>query len=343
MSSGPTVHQRIGAWTMSLAPVLVGPGAEEPLGRVIEEVSNDVTHLVERLYSEYEPTRGPYPDFWQRLEKWFDNLEREDDQQLFFRLLPHTFFVGTREFDSLYRAAFNNQIAVWLIDQLGIALNAPNAAELLKLGIDETWFCPITDSMRINAFYHLNHIEGRDFRPDWRSLYRFGSVNKIMKYMSDKGIKRIVLLEDFVGNGGQIKKTVDWTSKLPGNVPLLVVPLLLCPSGLPFMKELQDRFAHVRVSPCILLPEGGFIEQIPHASEPQLFSGIRRICISVADQMREGLNAEQLEAANKYLPFGWQKTGALIVLYTNCPNNTLPIIFHNSARWKPLFPRAARV
>ncbi len=328
---------------MSMVPVPVGAGADEPLGRVIQEVNGHVTHLADRLYSEYEPTRGPYPDFWRRLEKWFSNLEREDDQQLFFRLLPQTFFVGPREFESLYRVAFNKQIAVWLIDQLGIALNAVNAADLLKQAVKETWFCPITDSMRINAFYHLNHIEGRDYRPDWRSLYKFGSIDKITKHMSQWGIKRLVLLEDFVGNGGQIQKSVDWASRLPGKIPLLVVPLLLCPCGLTFMQELQQKYAHVRVSPCILLPEAGFIEETPRAGESPLFTGIRRICISATAQMREGLTPDQIETAKGYLPFGWKKTGALIVLYTNCPNNTLPIIFHGSPRWNPLFPRASRV
>jgi hypothetical protein len=116
---------------MSLVPVAVGDGREEPLGKVIQDVNSHVTYLAERLYSEYEPTRGPYPDFWQRLEKWLNNVDQEDDQQLFFRLLPRIFFVGTRELDSLYRVAFNNQVAVWLVDQLGIALNAPDAGNMV--------------------------------------------------------------------------------------------------------------------------------------------------------------------------------------------------------------------
>jgi hypothetical protein len=326
---------------MSMVPVPVGAGVTEPLGTVIQEVSGHVTYLADRLYSEYEPTRGPFPDFWQRLEKWFENLEREDDQQLLFRLLPEAFFVGPREFESLYRVAFNEQIAVWLIDQLGMVLNADGAADLLRQAVKETWFCPITDSMRINAFYHLNHIVGRDYRPDWRSLYKFGSIDKITKYMSQWGIKRLVLLEDFVGNGGQIQKAVDWASKFPGQVPLLVVPLVLCPCGLPFMQELQQKYNHVRVSPCIVLPGTAFIEETPRAGESPLFTGIRRICISATERMKEGLTPDQVETANKYLPFGWKKTGGLIVLYTNCPNNTLPIVFHGSHVGTHYFPAQA--
>ena len=344
MTFRPTIQDRIDTWIMSMTPVSVEGGTEEPVGKVIQEVNDHVTHMADRLYSEYEPTRGPHPDFWQRIEKWLNNLEEESRQQYLFRLLPHVFFVGPREFESLYRGAFNHQVATWLIDQLGISLNELNAGGLLKEAAKETWFCPITDSMRINSFYHLNHIEGRDYRPDWRSLYKFGSIDKLSSYISQSGIKRIVLLEDFVGNGSQIKKSVEWAaSQLPGKIPLLIVPLLLCPCGLPFVEEIQQKYPHVRVSPCILLPDSTFIEETASDGESPVFTEIRQICTQAAEQMKEGLDAEQLRRVDRYIPFGWDKTGALIVLYTNCPNNTLPIMFHGSPRWKPLFPRSARV
>jgi hypothetical protein len=53
------------------------------------------------------------------------------------------------------------------------------------------------------------------------------------------------------------------------------------------------------------------------------------------------------DAANPlYSPFGFppgRGTGALVVLYSNTPANTLPIIQHHSNTWAPLFPRSARV
>lgn len=344
MTSKPSLQERINSWLMSLTPISVGSGKEEALGEVIENVSGHVTHMARRLYSEYEPTRGPYPDFWHRLENWLNNLPEESRQQALFRLLPHLFFVGPRELDSLYRVAFNNQIACWLIDELQIRLNDPKASGLLKQGVADTWFCPITDSMRINAFYHFNHLEGRDYRPDWRSLLKFGSVEKISAYISSRGIKRIVLLEDFVGDGGQIRKAVEWAAReFAKQVSMLVVPLLLCPSGLSFGSEIEGKYSHVRFSPCMLLPSSDFISKTRRAGEPPLFGELREICIDVENRLKEGFEGEQLKKIAKYIPLGWDKMGALIVLYTNCPNNSLPIIFHQSPRWTPLFPRSARV
>jgi len=344
VSCVPTVQERIANWIMSTEPVPVDGGGHEPLGALIQDVNRHVEQMAQRLYWEYEPTRGAHPDFWQRLNKWLANVETETRQQYLFRLLPHLFFVGTHEIDSLYRVAFNNQIAVWLINQLNMSLNDPNASDLLKQAVRETWFCPITDSMRINAFYHVNNIEGRDYRPDWRSLYRFGNADKVSEFILANGIKRIVLLEDFVGNGGQIKKAIDWAAtKLKSRVPLLVVPLVLCPCGIPFFRGLEEKYDHVRMSTCILLRESGFLTDAPNPGEPPVFTEIRNICTLAVDQMQDGLDAAQLERAEKYIPFGWHKTGALIVLYTNCPNNTLPIVFHSAPHWKPLFPRSARI
>ena len=44
-----------------------------------------------------------------------------------------------------------------------------------------------------------------------------------------------------------------------------------------------------------------------------------------------------------YGPFGWRRTGGLIVLHTNTPNNTIPLIHNNSRTWKPLFKRHKRI
>jgi hypothetical protein len=119
----------------------------------IQAVNEQIDQLEVELYSEYEPTKGPYPDFWNRLEKWVDNAKTETDQQNLFRLMRHVFFVGPRELDSLYRVAFNSHVARWLIEKKNIKLDDPDASEKLRDAVRHTWFCPLTDSMRINAFY----------------------------------------------------------------------------------------------------------------------------------------------------------------------------------------------
>ena len=39
---------------------------------------------------------------------------------------------------------------------------------------------------------------------------------------------------------------------------------------------------------------------------------------------------------------GYKGTGGIVVLYSNCPNNTLPIIHDETDHWNALFPRIRR-
>lgn len=327
---------------MSLEPVQVSQQESVPLGSLIEEINDHLRYLARDLYSEYEPTRGTHPDFWVRLENWLNNLKDEGQKQVLFRLIPHLFFIGPREFESLYRSAFNHQIAMWLVDQAGVKLDNAKAQTRIAETLEKTWFCPITDSMRINGFYHLNGIEGREYRPDWRSLSRFGDRRKISEYIEKDCIERIVLLEDFVGYGGQIEKAVIFAAELVPKLPILVVPLVICPNADKLIGTLEGKYPHLKFSPSLRLPESEFVVEKAQTNEKPIFSEIRQIALSISDSMKEGLSEYELKQAEKYIPFGWHKTGALVVLYSNCPNNTLPIIFHGCKKWEPLFPRTSR-
>ena len=48
------------------------------------------------------------------------------------------------------------------------------------------------------------------------------------------------------------------------------------------------------------------------------------------------------ENPQRSTPFGFKNGGLAIVLYSNCPNNSLPIIWSNDGGWVPLFLRHER-
>lgn len=322
------IHERLREWIMAL-----------PDGPEIEAVNQHVVHLAKELYNEYEPTKGPLPDFWQRLESWLDNVE-EADQKVLFRLLRHLFFIGPKELDTLYRVAFNEHISRWIIDQLGLMLDEPTLDQRLGTALSETWFCPITDSMRINAFYHLNHITGSNLRPDWLSLAELGSSEKISAYVSnpDMRIRRIVLLEDFVGSGSQIEHAVRFAATLPANLPVLCLPLILCPGGVTNMTTWQATYANLTCDAVLRLGPLDFITPNPVPNEPTVYAEIRPVAVTAFNAMQACGPHPQL-----YTPFGFQHTGGLVVLSTNCPDNTLPLIHFNVPTWNALFPRASRL
>jgi hypothetical protein len=297
---------------------------------------SQIEFLDRHLFFEYEPTSGPAPGFLDRCRDWLSSAVEERDQQVMFELVPNLFFVGAAQFWTLYRMAMNEHIVRWLISELDLKYDDPAMSEALAEGVQRTWFCGVTDSMNIAAFYHANHISGVNYRPDWHSLSQFGTPERIQEYMASHNLERIVLLEDFVGSGSQLKRVAKFVSSLPWSPPTMLVPLITCPGGYKEGRKAERNHASVTFSPVLSLPPGAFVARDPTPGEPELISRLRETAARV-----ESL----VHGSGKVRPaaFGFKGTGALVVMYTNCPNNTLPLVHHRSDQWTPLFPRSSRM
>lgn len=310
--------------------------------------------LEKRLYCSYEPSMLPKPSFWPRLAEWLNCVAHDDDaRKTLFRLVEEIFFVGPSEFMALYQYAYNGPIARWLIDTEKIDICAADAVNALKQALDETWFCPISDSMKINTFYHVNNIPaGSDFRPDWRSLAEFGDENKIQQYCAKNRIKRLVLLEDFVGGGSQMQTAVNFAASLqrqvgPNKVSLfdiLVVPLIICPRGMETAAAFEKAYPDIlKFEPIVAIPKASFVSLTPSAEEPAIHAEVRKLAEDTYPAVSDGI------PIGKRPPYHWlgypddKPTGGLIVMHTNTPDNSLPLIHWPSSNWKPLFPRHSRV
>lgn len=311
-----------------------GPGDAD-----LQDAKDLIECLAKKLYARYEPQAGPNRDFWSRLDAWLENVQAEPDQKTMYRSVPCIFFVGRDEYDALYRVAFNHHIPTWLIDQLNLNISDSNCKTALEQAVERTWFCPISDSMRINGFYHVNQIEGTDYRPDWRSLERFGEVTKIESYLSSERIARLVLLEDFVGTGTQMRKAVSFAASLQGGtLPVLVVPLVICPEGERTASQIESTHPNVRVASVLRLGPNVILGSSNQAGDTPLSRDLREFARRSYTQVSPGWTV-----GKPYGPFGFGDTGALVVLYSNCPDNTFPFVHHQSGSWMPLFPRSSRL
>ncbi len=311
-----------------------------------ERLESQIDYLAMKLYSEYEVTKyPPYLEFQYRLRDWLDSAPSEDDQKILFELVPRLFFIGNKEYLSLYQSALNGPVARWLISQLALDINKNDAQSRLQEALSSTWFCPITDSMQISKFYHVNQIEGADLRPDWRTLDSFcGSHGKIVKHMKSQSppLERIVLLEDFVATGSQMKSAVEFAVNLPDGCPVLLCPLVICPSGYTVAKQLEKDYVNLKFEPALMLDQSIILpsSQIPH--EDSFISRLREVILRTYSLV-VGSNPKPL-----YGPFGFGEPaeggGLLLIMYTNCPDNTLPMIHHASdSPWNPIFPRSSRL
>jgi hypothetical protein len=294
-----------------------------------------IRYMSKRVFDDYEPAQ--FDRFEDRLDRWLHNVEAEEEQRTLFRLLSGLFFIGRPEFESLCRAAYHGPVLRWLVSELNVDIADPAASEFLAAGIKRTWFCPITDSMRINAFLKVNGLTGKSHRPDWRSLKRFGSDDKIRDYVAGENIDRLVLLEDFVGSGTQMRSVINFAATISTELRILACPLVTCPAGDDVGEELARKLNNVSYEAAMKITPSMLIKADPEPKERPLHAQVRDLTKSVSHR----LSPTEPDAESRR-HHGYRGTGAVVTLYSNCPNNTLPIIWDDTTHWKPLFPRLKR-
>lgn len=294
--------------------------------------------LAIQLFQQFEPTKKisnrVSREFMVRLNDWLELFTDEEDMWIAFKCIEYIFFAGHQEFEELYRCALENTIKPWLVDTAQIDIFSSDAGTQLDLELQATWPCPVTDSLRINGFLHVTGLKGQSLRPDWISMRAFSSQEKIKAYQTKEGIKYLVLIEDFVGSGGQLARALKFAAEVFDG-PIIVIPLIICAPGDRKIKELLkvSTKKNIQYSPITVLSDDCLISDKPNLGEPKFFTSLRKAMKFGYDQMRSELDGEE---------YGWKKTGSLVVMYSNCPNNTPPIFHHQTSTWKPLFPRSDR-
>lgn len=311
-----------------------------------ERIVSQIDHLTTVLYDDYEITQyPPHQKYHYRLRDWLENVNDAEAQKTLFELAPRIFFIGRKEYLSLYHTAFNGPIARWLIDQTNINVSSDDAQSSLQSSLSSTWFCAITDSMKIASFYHINQLEGTDLRPDFRVLTQFAEATEVTDYMDEQTpkLERIVLLEDFVATGKQMREAVCFASTLQETspIPVLLCPLVICRSGYKRAQSLVSKLSHLSFEPTLVLDDSVVLPQCESENEDEFLQRLRAVVKNTYTFVK-GNSPSNLDG-----PFGFgagdEKGGLMLVLCTNCPDNTLPLIHHQSNQWHPLFPRSSRV
>lgn len=294
--------------------------------------------LADHLFSQYEPTKinflGMSRDFFYRLNIWLLGFKTEDERWAAFCSIEYLFFAGQAEFEELYRCAAKHALLPWIVEKSRLNIFSENFDDLISGELESCWCCPVTDSLRINGFLHLTGVRSKSLRPDWLSLRDLGCEQKIKSYIENNNIKYLILIEDFVGSGGQLSRALRFAAQMFEG-PILLVPLIVCEKG---NKKVEDTIKelgrdNISYSPQLVLSSICQIAKDPLEDEPPLFAELRRAMSAGYKAIGENLNGEE---------FGWQETGSLVVLYSNCPNNTPPIYHHSNQNWRPIFPRQDR-
>ena len=328
---------------------------EEDIGETSKysEILKHLEFLGAGEWANYLPAHSPKfsSNFLVRLAAWIGNVEDAADKQLLLEYACRISFFSHDDVTALYRAAFNGPITRWVIEKSKLRFDSPDFSDRLASELHKrTWYCPITDSMDINEFYHVNHISGVEHRPSFATLAMLDPItdepasallknlqffiNKPDRRIGSLPLERLVLLEDFVGSGTQMKAAIEWAAKKL-NIPTLVVPLIICAPGRDALTDLTEV-----LKPLI-------------SSAPIVQVDTCELLGPRSQGLNRWLKSSDMEALAKRLsgrlpgnaPFGYKKTGCSVVTYSNTPNNSLSLIHQNPRKqtWNPLFPRSSRV
>ena len=268
-----------------------------------------------------------------RLARWLNNRDLSpEDQRTLLRIVPELQFIDRDDMLTLYRVAFAQQIQSWLMDQTGLDFThtPANLRKAIRDALRRTWLCPITDSMDISQFCHVNGIRTTKYCPQWHTLHRFGATDKIRSYLASAQVDRVVLLEDFVGSGRQVSPVLAFALQeaMPDR-PLLFVPLVISEWGLSRLRRVADAEDRFEVRPTLVVPKSVHVGKQPRPDEAPFVPRIRAV----------------IEATRRQVgprPFGFGGIGTLVLSHTNTPNNTPPFVWRERAEWAPLFPRVSR-
>ena len=322
-------------------------GATPDSDETFEDILRQIDFMIEHAYSRYVPAMYSRhaPVFQDRMVTWMQNPGLSDEDRVaFFQLVLRLAYFSFDDFISLYRTAYSNPISRWVWEQAGLNMGHSDfSAQLEKERSSHTWYASVTDSLIISEFYHANSITGIKCRPNFLTLRELGNPAQIKNYITSHGFKRIVLLEDFVGTGLQGLEIIEWTLA-NSDVPILFCPMLICPDGFKRVSDLAAKSAgRLKIDPVVKLGDSVFLNSFEKADAVMTYVSdlTARIHPHVAGTCPAG--------TPPYTPHGFylvgdSHTGATVVMFSNTPDNTIPLVHFNSEKsdWVPVFPRISR-
>ena len=335
----PSVNSLVNKWMQDL-PVAQGERRSSP---AFDATFSLIRLLAEELYVDYQPFPESSP-FLERLAEWLDNLRGDSaSQQLMFQLVPWLLFIGRREMETMYRAAFTGPITQWIIDTAALDITQPDLPANFEKALQQTWFGSLA-GMDIGSFMRINKLDQQSLRPDFRVLSSFVTdPEAIIEYLRQPKrrrqlpYRRIVVVEDYVGTGTQMKEAAELLQKIP--LPILMCPIVCGPVGVEMGRQIAANSDHVTFREYFQIPPAACLERERAVEEPEFFEQLRDLLARTWDRINDGSHGDsRFGFTNGDVP----SPALLTITHLNCPNNAPALIHRRRSDWKPLFERIVR-
>lgn len=335
-----------------------------------DKMFKEILFLEQHFYGDYE--LNEYKTFIEIFLKWLDQFKGhidfiDDDilnseRRYAFILARNIIFINRRQILSLLNEIWENikrELLKLASKERSISLiEIMYSEDIINEQLNASVFVPLSDSSHFMEFRHRCLPSGKASDLVIPCIDRLFipieySVKELLKKQKDKfrSKKNLFVIEDFSGSGTNAKK----------------------------MKQIIEYydFKNIYFCPCIItnISKNALTILYDIASKKNKnFKVISGMTIgdehSISDDKSSDIWSEEEKRAlryisekyfalhfkeNRYLyldfkknnpqkpaPLGFKNCGLALTLYTNCPNNSLPIIWADNNNWNPLFIRKER-
>lgn len=326
--------------------------------KITEEKAACLRFLAQRKYDRYD-LFSPGETFLSRLVSWLENNFSQEDRQVAFEIVDSLKFISKYEMKELAVATFENIRTSLRKNLSGLpeanwCVYVDSSEEKVNERLTKSIFIACADDILFDYLrrYAMQQVEA--FKKD--NFIEYYKLEKMSRF-DLSSFERVFLIDQLSGSGITAirKKESEWKGKLPTffeiwrdnlkNCDVYYCPFLqssiseqhLMMNIPKWLKETHTKSqvevlptCKVSVSPC-LSSDGGITidESLPVA---RLCKDQRYFSKFVDDRHIQ-------KGGPAYYGFG--RAGLTLILQSNCPNNTIPLIWHSFNDWFPLFPRVA--
>jgi len=256
-----------------------------------------------------------------RIRAWLDQFSNNYQQRLMFKILKNLKF---------YKVSSIREKMVEAYDIVKMKLKEKGTWKKNEILVSYVGEYGKSSSKYAHLFRDQNNIY-------YKNMIEYSKIKELLGNKTD--IKAIVFIDDFIGTGDQAYEYLNKINKELGetfNKSDLLIFYIVISGFQEALEEIDNLLSgfefNLNFHMLDILEEKDkcFNENssiFPNVTEKQH-----------AYKLVEDIGLELVKDA----PLGYKNCQALVVFSESCPNNSLPILWQNSVKWKPLFPRILR-